>query len=122
MPDDLRIRELVEDALESGLSPEAACADDPELLPYVRERWERFRRVEALLDDIFPGPGATSDHVGSAGSRPGGDLPEIPRYEGGGGLRARGLGVVYRPRHEKLNRTVAIKMMRSGGYAGAAER
>src|SRR3954471_18748068 len=122
MPDDLRIKELVEHALESGLSPEAACADDPELLPYVRERWERFRRVEALLDDIFPGPGATSGRVGSAGSRPGGDIPEIPGYEAEAVLGAGGMGVVYRARHEKLNRTVAIKMIRSGGYAGAAER
>ena len=29
MPDDHRIRELVEDALESGMSPEAACAELP---------------------------------------------------------------------------------------------
>ena len=121
MPDDLRIRELVEDALESGMSPEAACADDPELLPYVRERRERFRRVEALLDDIFPEPGATSDRVGSAGSRPGGDLPEIPGYEVGGRARraaawasSTGPGTRARP-HGRPQDDRCRRLRRAGG-------
>ena len=105
MPDDLRIRELVENALESGMSPEAALRDDPELLPYVRERRQRFRRVEALLDDIFPEPGATSDHVGSAGTLLGGDRPEIPGYEIEGVLGAAAWASSTRPGTWRLNRT-----------------
>src|SRR5206468_673987 len=98
------------------------CIDDPDLLPYVRELWERFHKVEAALDEIFPRHEAMPDHVGATRSWPGGELPEIAGYEVEAVLGAGGMGVVYRARHEKLNRTVAIKMMRSGDYAGAAER
>ena len=56
--------------------------------------------------------------MGSAGLRPGGDLQEIPGYEAEAVLGAGGMGVVYRARHEKLNRTVAIKMIAPGDMPG----
>jgi hypothetical protein len=54
MTDEARIRELLEEILESGRTPEEVCAESPELLPQVRKRWRQIRRVEYELDVLFP--------------------------------------------------------------------
>ena len=48
------VRRLVEAILDSHLSPEEACRDDPELLAQVREDLQHLRLVDAQLDVWFP--------------------------------------------------------------------
>jgi WD40 repeat protein/tRNA A-37 threonylcarbamoyl transferase component Bud32 len=48
-------------------------------------------------------------------------LPAVPGYELLEKLDRGGMGVVYKARHVKLNRLVALKMILAGEYAGADE-
>jgi len=54
-----RIRELLEEILESDLSPEVVCADDIDLLPVIRSRLQQIRRVGQEIDDLFPSRAST---------------------------------------------------------------
>ena len=54
MKDENRIRELLEKILDSGCTPEEACAERPELLPGVRAHLKWLRSVEHQLDKLFP--------------------------------------------------------------------
>jgi eukaryotic-like serine/threonine-protein kinase len=51
-----------------------------------------------------------------------GRCPQVPGYEVQAMLGRSGMGVVYRARHLRLNRVVALKMLQAGAYAGAHER
>src|SRR5262249_45145222 len=105
-------------------TPEEVCAACPELLPEVRRRWLRMCAVKADLHALFPTPG--SDH----GTTPdiadrwhsGDELPQIPGYEVVSLLGRGGMGLVYKARHLRLNRFVALKMLITGAYAGPHER
>src|SRR5262249_24728833 len=48
-------------------------------------------------------------------------LPTIPGYEILEELGHGGMGVVYRARHVRLDRTVALKMIRAGDFADAED-
>src|SRR4051812_17330042 len=120
MPDESRILQLLEEALDSKRTPEDVCVDAPELLWEVRERWERCQNVEAQIEAMFPTTGSNKKlkkclHLPTT-------LPTIPGYQIETVLGRGGMGIVYKARHLKLNRSVAIKMLLSGVYASASER
>ena len=117
MNDEQRIQALLEKILEEDCEPEEACADCPELLPAVRMRLAEMKAVERKLDSIFPG----SDHE-QKDFEPAARLPQIGGYDVQEILGRGGMGIVYRARQLKLNRTVGLKMLLTGAFAGRDER
>src|SRR5262245_25801286 len=122
MPANPRVLELVEELLESGCTPEEVCVRCPELLPQVRERWRRQRAWDARLDALFPALESTPAPDATTPPGSAADLPRVPGYEVEAVIGHGGMGVVFRARHLRLNRVVALKMMLAGAYAGPRER
>ena len=121
MTDDPRLQELLDELLDSHCTPEEVCGSCPELLPEIRERWRQMNRVQADLDALFPPLSAPST---SPPASPLEDtaLPRIQGYEVETVLGRGGMGVVFRARHLRLGRTVALKMLLAGAYASPHER
>ena len=113
MSDDPRVQQLLDELLNTGASPEWVCESCPELLPIVRQRWREMCRVRADLDSLFPL--SNEPTLQRPGER---TLPRIPGYEVESLLGRGGMGVVYKARHLRLNRPVAVKLMLGRGYAG----
>jgi hypothetical protein len=120
MPDDPLVQQLLDELLDSQAAPEEVCGSYPELLPRVRERWQEMCKAQAELDALFPpmlGTGLTLPATAPE-SMP---LPVIPGYEVQAVLGMGGMGVVFRARHLRLNRLVALKMILAGAYARPTE-
>ena len=122
MAGDPRVQELLEELLESGDAPEEVCRHSPELLQQVLKRFRRLHACDLQLDAFFPMPLSTSPTGKPASFEPGSDLPEIPGYEVQELVGRGGMGVVFRARHLRLNRIVALKMALAGAYTSPHER
>ncbi|HEV3257393.1 MAG TPA: serine/threonine-protein kinase, partial [Gemmataceae bacterium] len=116
MTDDPRVQELLDELLASDTTPEAVCESCPELLPVVRKKWGHVRRLNADLDALFPPPAkAVAPLLGR-------DLPQVPGYEVEETIGRGGMGIVFRARHLRLGRLVALKMLLVGACATPDER
>ncbi|HET6326718.1 MAG TPA: protein kinase [Planctomycetaceae bacterium] len=122
MIDKARIHELLETLLESDSTPEEVCAACPELLPEVRSRWRRLQTVQNQVDELFPSSAAGGDGERHPGVTPDSKLPQIAGYEVRAILGYGGVGMVYKARHLKLKRDIALKMLLLGAYARPHER
>jgi serine/threonine-protein kinase len=116
MTDDPRVQQLLDQLLDAQATPEAVCATCPELLPVVRKRWQQMCRLRAGLDALFPGPEAPTPWPPEGPA-----LPQIPGYEVETVLGRGGMGVVFKARHLKLKRLVALKKLLTGDYASPEE-
>jgi tetratricopeptide (TPR) repeat protein len=119
MPDDPRVQELLDELFDREATPEVVCGACPELLPAVHERWRQICRARAELDSLFPvwphgiPPTMPPEEL---------PLPQVPGYDVDAVLGHGGMGVVFRARHLRLGRLVALKMTLAGSYAGPHER
>jgi serine/threonine-protein kinase len=116
-PNEAQIELAIGRVLDGEGSAEEVCGDDAQLLQIVKQRIRDIRRIDAELSEIFP----DSERIAGNTFPSGRPLPAIPGFSVESLVGFGGMGVVYRARQMRLNRTVAIKMLLHGRLSSATE-
>jgi tRNA A-37 threonylcarbamoyl transferase component Bud32 len=127
-----RVDELIAaylEAVAAGQAPDRAelLARHPELAEELRSFFADHDRVHALAEPFRPaaGPGPAAAPTGALRSTvavlDGTRLRYVGDYELLAEIARGGMGVVYKARQVSLNRPVAVKMIRDGQLASAAD-
>ena len=112
------VEQMLDEIAVSGCTPEEVCSACAELLPEVRRRWRRCVRSRRSSMRSSRCWEITETPKTRRVSRRAGGLPRIPGYDVEALFGHGGMGVIYKARHLRLNRVVALKMLIAGAYAG----